>query len=155
MSFHQSVTLGSQFVPSIPGIVILELQHIGYMRSVLDVKRSPKPALFDSRKVRVKHRIHNPKPQSPKKNSQSRTSNHLSQSVVTQIHPRIHSEQSQSPRQKNHSKLVLRVPEPNPFIRHEGEVDSKEEHVLRVARRPSMQITQAQETMSFFIWEET
>lgn len=149
LSLHQSIRLGIHFVPSCSGIVVLKLQHIGYMRSILDVKISPKGAFFNRRKVTYKHRIHNPKPQTSQKNPQSRPSKDLSHTVVPQIHPRIHSQQSQAPRQEIHGELVLGVPEPNSFICQKGEVDGEEEHVLRVTRRPSMGVAHFEEGTRF------
>ncbi|KAM1050824.1 hypothetical protein ACFX13_033229 [Malus domestica] len=119
------------------------------MRSILDIKIPPKPALFDHRKATVKHRVHNPEPHRPQKHSKSRSRKHLSHRVVTQINPRIHSQQSQNPWKKNHRQLVLGVPEPNPLVSQEGEVCGEEEHVLRVTRRPPVRIAHLEYSAGF------
>lgn len=139
--FHGLTALGSHVFPRSSGIVVLELQHIGYMRRILNIEDPPKSAILDGRKVKGKHRIHQPEPQGPKKDPQNSPSKDLGRGMVTQIHPRIHSEKCKRTRPKAHNPLVRRVPEPNPFTSQQRKINSKEAHVLGVAGGPAMRVT--------------
>lgn len=101
MRFHQSIAFRNlvSTTSSSPGIVVLELQRIRNMRSILDIKISPKSTLLDSRKIRKQHRIDKPKPPSSDQNPQNSPGKDLSDCMVTQINPRVHSQHSQSPMQ--------------------------------------------------------
>jgi hypothetical protein len=144
--FHGLIALGSHVFPRSSGIVVLELQHIGYMRGILNIEHPPKSAVLDGRKVSGKHRIHNPEPQGPKKDPQNSPSEDLGNSMVPQIHPRIHSENCKTPRPKIHNPLVRCVPEPNPFTRQQRKIHSKEGHVLGVAGGPAERVARLEQS---------
>lgn len=101
MRFHQSIAFRNlvSTTSSSPGIVVLELQRIRNMRSILDMKISPKSTLLDSRKIRKQHRIDKPKPPSSDQKPQNSPGKDLSDCMVTQINPRVHGQHSQSPMQ--------------------------------------------------------
>ncbi|KAF7804481.1 hypothetical protein G2W53_043592 [Senna tora] len=81
----------------------------------------------------AKDGIHHPKPRRPKKNTQSGSSEDLSNRVVTQIHAREHSQERQRPCQKIEDPIIALSIET-------CEVDGKEKRVLTMTGGPAVGI---------------
>lgn len=85
--------------------------------------------------------IHNPEPTRPKNCAQNRSSTNLRNCVVPQINPRKHGQNRQNPNKDLNNPVILLAPKESDLaVAKEGEIGGEEEHVLGVARWPSMGI---------------
>lgn len=129
-----------RLLASSSSIVILKLEHILYVRRILDIKIPPERALLDRRKVAVEEGIDNPEPDPSKGEAEGRAREHLRRGVVAEINPRIHGEEGDRPGDERHDELLRARGEADALEGEEGEVGGEEEHVLGVGGGPSVRV---------------
>ena len=141
----QLIGLGFDILPGSPGIVILKLQHIGNVRSVLDVEPPPDRALLDGGEVIVEDIIHHPIPRCAEHDPERRAREDLRHGVVAEVDAGEHGQDGEGPVKGIEVGLLEGVPHPGGLEGQQSEVHCEEEHVLRVARRPAVRVAGLQQ----------